>query len=152
MIALFVRLAVALIRGWTAVYTRGLPPHVRAARRAEIDSDLWEARHAEPADVWLPLHMMWRLALGVADDLGWRGEQQRSPRAAARVAWAVAAAVVSAVFFTVFWMGRTQRLPVPAPLVRAGYWDTRPPPPPPPPPPCPPPGGDRPAVSPCTQD
>jgi hypothetical protein len=150
MTAVLVRLAVALVGGWTAAYTWGLRPDVRTARRAEIDSDLWECQHAEPPDVRLPLQIVSRLVLGIADDLGWRGDQQRAPRPAARVAWALAVAVTCAAVFTVLWMGRAQALPVPVPIVR-GARVPAPPPPPPPPPPCTPPGADRPAVSPCTR-
>jgi hypothetical protein len=35
-------LATDLARWWVSVYSRGLPGDERAARRAEIDSDLWD--------------------------------------------------------------------------------------------------------------
>jgi hypothetical protein len=35
-------LATDLARWWMSVYSRGLPEGERAARRAEIDSDLWD--------------------------------------------------------------------------------------------------------------
>lgn len=34
-------------RGWVALYTLGVSPSLREARRAEINSDLWEQRHEE---------------------------------------------------------------------------------------------------------
>ena len=37
-------LAAPVARNWVAVYTLGLPPSVRDARRAELQSDLWEQR------------------------------------------------------------------------------------------------------------
>ena len=35
-------LAVGMTRSWVTLYTSGLPRELRDARRAEIDSDLWE--------------------------------------------------------------------------------------------------------------
>lgn len=42
---LLTSLAAGVARNWVAVYTLGLPPSVRDARRAELQSDLWEQRH-----------------------------------------------------------------------------------------------------------
>jgi hypothetical protein len=42
---LITSLAAGVARNWVAVYTLGLPPSVRDARRAELESDLWEQRH-----------------------------------------------------------------------------------------------------------
>jgi len=62
-------LAVSVTRWWTRVYTLGLPADLRAARRAEIESDLWESLHdpAGPRVQILP-----RLAGGLVDDVCWR--------------------------------------------------------------------------------
>jgi hypothetical protein len=62
-------LAIAVTRWWTRVYTFGLPAEVRAARREEIESDLWESLHDPemPRPQILP-----RLAGGVVDDVCWR--------------------------------------------------------------------------------
>ncbi len=38
----------AIVRGWASLYTRGLPGDARAARRDDIDDDLW-CEHAEAA-------------------------------------------------------------------------------------------------------
>ena len=38
-------LAITVTRWWTRVYTLGLPADLREARRAEIESDLWESLH-----------------------------------------------------------------------------------------------------------
>jgi uncharacterized protein (TIGR03435 family) len=67
-------LATALVRGWTRVYTRGLPRAEQAARLAEIDSDLWEFEHDPdaPQREWVAMHMLARLLIGVPDDLAWR--------------------------------------------------------------------------------
>jgi hypothetical protein len=148
--AFFVRLAVMLVRGWTAAYTWGMPSEVGGGRRAEIDSDLWELQHAEPADVRLAMEIVGRLVLGVPDDLGWRSDHQPAAHPRARVVWALVLAVTCAVVFSVLWMGRAQALPVPEPVVRFARVPA-PPPPPPSPPPCNPPGIDRAPVSPCTR-
>ena len=34
--------AILVVRAWTRLYTSGMAPEIRDARRAEIDSDLWE--------------------------------------------------------------------------------------------------------------
>jgi hypothetical protein len=70
-------LVVAVARSWTRVYTRGLPSAHADARRAEIESDLWELqRDAERGRVWAPsAQVVGRLVLGAADDVSWRLEQ-----------------------------------------------------------------------------
>jgi hypothetical protein len=72
-------IASGLTRVWTRTYTQGLPVDVRGARRAEIDSDLWEQRceagllgHDERE---VGLHVLARLALGIPADLAWRLER-----------------------------------------------------------------------------
>jgi hypothetical protein len=62
-------MAIALTRWWTRAYTLGLPADLREARRAEIESDLWESLHDpdSPRPQILP-----RLAGGVLDDMSWR--------------------------------------------------------------------------------
>jgi len=61
--------AVAITRWWTRVYTFGLPPELRAIRRAEIESDLWESLH-DPDNAHPQI--LPRLAGGVVDDVCWR--------------------------------------------------------------------------------
>ena len=70
-------LVIAVARMWTRVYTRGLPSTHADARRAEMESDLWELqRDAERGRVWSPsVQVIARLVLGAADDVGWRLEQ-----------------------------------------------------------------------------
>jgi len=45
---MMLRLATALVRLWTRVFTLGMPDRVREWRRAEIESDLWEQAHDQP--------------------------------------------------------------------------------------------------------
>ena len=144
------QMAAALVRGWAALYTWGMPADLRDARRAEIESDLWECQQAEASNPRLPLQIAARLLLGMHDDLAWRGEQRRPPRRAAQVTWALAAAMTGAAVYAFIWIGRAQSLPVPPPLVRAAVFTAAPPPPPPPPPPCGPPG-TPPSNTPCTR-
>jgi len=74
--------AVGLTHAWVALYTRGLPAQLRDARRAEIDSDLWEqgqvaALVEEPASE-TALQLTARLLLGIPSDLTWRLDAGRS--------------------------------------------------------------------------
>ena len=59
--------AARVTRWWTRCYTAGLPGDVRDARRAEIESDLWDSL----ADGNSTRHILARLALGIPDDLTW---------------------------------------------------------------------------------
>lgn len=61
------RAAAGVARWWTRVYTAGLPLDLREARRAEVESDLWES----VADGARSRHILARVALGLADDLTW---------------------------------------------------------------------------------
>jgi hypothetical protein len=101
-------LALAIVRGWTRVYTAGLPAAERDARRAEIDSDLWELhedarrRHAPPW--WIAAHMICRVLLGFGHDIGWRAERAPlSMRFVQDTLWAAAAASVA----FVWWLAST---------------------------------------------
>ena len=62
-----VKLAKAGVRVWTRLYTWGMPPHVRDARRAEIESDLWEYEHDRHPDLQVgpTVQLLSRLVLGV---------------------------------------------------------------------------------------
>jgi hypothetical protein len=81
-------LATGVTRGWVRAYTRGLSADLRSARRAELDSDLWE--HAEwraregRQDGRIALEIVARLVAGMAADLSWRvehrAERQKSTR------------------------------------------------------------------------
>jgi hypothetical protein len=148
------RLAARTVRGWTRLYTWRLERPVREARRAEIESDLWEHLNAEQGDRTLPLEIVNRLVLGIPDDLRWRIEHVSShPLSVGRaIAWSVGSIAVVACL----WVGLTMRpaeppQPPPVPDFTGRYVQKpAPPPPPPPPPPCNPPGIGRPAFSPCT--
>jgi hypothetical protein len=61
------RTAADVARWWTRFYTAGLPEPLREARRAEVESDLWES----VADGAPSRHILARVALGVVDDLSW---------------------------------------------------------------------------------
>jgi hypothetical protein len=67
-------IAIALVRGWTRLYTSGLPAALRTNRRAEIACDLWEHQHLAklertPASQ-TALEVLLRLLLGVPSDVG----------------------------------------------------------------------------------
>jgi hypothetical protein len=86
------RLAIALVRAWTRLYTCGLPPGLRTARRAEIDSDLWELEHDQepPRQGWTAPQILARLLAGIPDDLAWRMDIITSPHRVAVSALAAA--------------------------------------------------------------
>ena len=143
---MLVRLALAIVRQWTSLYTLGMPPDVRDERRAEINSDLWECEHEKAAAPTLPLQIITRLAAGLWDDVAWRWECL-SPfrRVSGRAMIALAAA--GAAVFAVVWIGPALRAGTPPPVPPRPIWPTHekplPPPPPPPPPPCAPAGVER---------
>jgi hypothetical protein len=65
-----------LVRFWVDLYTRGLPADARAARRDEIDDDLW-CEHAEAAAAGrtarsLDAELFLRLLFGIPSDISWR--------------------------------------------------------------------------------
>jgi hypothetical protein len=73
----------ALVRGWVDLYTRGLPPAVRAARREEVDDDLW-CQHDEAIAIGrsgrsLSSEILLRFLLGMPADLSWRASQSGGP-------------------------------------------------------------------------
>jgi len=147
------RLATAAVRAWTRCYTWRMEPLVRDARRAEIESDLWEHLHSDDGNSTVPLDIVSRLVLGIPDDLRWRSEHVSSHSVFVRRAAALA--VGSALVLACLWLGKivTQAGPPQPPAAPDFSWRRSvplPPPPPPPPPPCNPPGIGRPAFSPCT--
>jgi hypothetical protein len=129
-------------------------PSVREARRAEIESDLWEHLNAEEGGRSLPLEIVCRTVLGIPDDMRWRVEQMKSRPASVRRA--IVFSVGSAAVLVSLWLGMALRPgEPPQPPAAPDFTGRRtqvpaPPPPPPPPPPCNPPGIGRPAFSPCT--
>jgi hypothetical protein len=151
---LSLRLATGAVRAWTRLYTWRLKPSDREARRAEIESDLWEHLNAEHGDRSLPLEIVSRLMLGIPDDMRWRVEQVRSRPASVRRAFWLS--MGSAAVLACLWVEMTMRPAEPPQRPAAPDFSWRrarvpaPPPPPPPPPPCNPPGIGRPPFSPCT--
>ena len=69
------RAAMCAVRTWTAFYTLGMAPVVRDARRAEIESDLWEHQKESEGSLMLPVEMIVRMLLGIPDDVSWSLEQ-----------------------------------------------------------------------------
>src|SRR5512133_2674671 len=106
----FTRVVVALVRGWTRLYTSGLPGESRIPRRQEIESDLWESLN-DPGARWLPMTLRCRLVGGIPDDLGWRAEQ---PRPANPEVFAVlfAGACVLILMGLMTWAGTVASLPL----------------------------------------
>ena len=146
------RVAVAAVRGWTRIYTWRMEPSLRDARRAEIDSDLWECQTDDRTPRVLVLQLAGRLVAGVFHDLQWRIEQVSDRRRTARRL--ILVTLGAGGLATCLWIAlatSSAEMPEPPaapPLVarRTHY----PVPPPPPPPPCPPPGQGLPRVRPCT--
>ena len=74
--------AMTFVRRWVALYTRGLAPAERDARRDEIESDLWA--HADEAAAMgrtpsaLDAEMLVRLVLGMPADISWRRAHRHS--------------------------------------------------------------------------
>ena len=109
------RFAIAVVRAWTRLYTWRLPAAVREARRAEIESDLWEFqrdsdnhRHFNPA-----VHTLIRLLLGVPDDLHWRAAHASFRVRTLRIAAALTATVLFLAALWVLDLMRTRKLPLP---------------------------------------
>jgi hypothetical protein len=142
-------IAIAIVRAWTRVYTLGLDAALRDARRAEIESDLWEQVH-EPEYSTRAIDVWGRLLLGIPDDVRWSLGQRSLP-----LLGRVVVVTTASVILISFWWMRTAGTPVdapPAPGIPVVQWINRepmPPPPPPPPPLCDPTG--RPTTSPCTR-
>lgn len=72
--------AESFTRRWASLYTRGLPADLRAARRDELESDLWEHTHWSTTEGRRPsriaLEITERLVAGMAADLLWRFEHR----------------------------------------------------------------------------
>jgi hypothetical protein len=68
--------ATAIVRAWVDLYTRGLPEPIRAARRDEVDDDLWcqreEATATGRSARSLATEMLLRLMFGMPSDVSWR--------------------------------------------------------------------------------
>jgi hypothetical protein len=152
MTSLLVRISVAAVRTWTRVYTSHMPRSVADARRAEIESDLWECQTDDAARPALPLQIFGRLVLGIFDDVRWRVEHMNRDLHVARrtLAFSVVATALLAGVWIVLEL--TTGTPPQAPAAPEVRWERvqYPPPAPPPPHPCNPPGIGRKPFSPCT--
>ena len=119
--------ALTLARWWTRLYTVGAPSHVARARRAEIETDLWEFERDLPqtphgvATAWA------RLLFGMPDDLSWRLDH----RLTGRVVW-WSGPVAAGVLVSIFWLISNSRnfdLPLPPTPPPAAVANEVPPPP-----------------------
>ncbi|HLG57908.1 MAG TPA: hypothetical protein VI485_21360 [Vicinamibacterales bacterium] len=129
--------ATALVLGWTRLYTWRMPTDVRAARLAEIESDLWESTQdpVTRGDLHPAAHVLLRLLVGVPDDVRWRVAQAPAVRGSLRVfALTATMAVLLGALFVLDVM-RAAQLPVPP----SAFHFVAAPAPPPPAPPCRPP-------------
>ncbi len=74
-----------LVRAWARLYTRGLPEEDAGARRAELESDLWEHAHDARLNcrrsAVTALEIVRRLLAGVPADVAWHFERRRAQRA-----------------------------------------------------------------------
>ena len=138
--------AIALVRGWTRLYSSRMDPASRDSRRAEIESDLWEfhedARRRGASPPGIAVHMIARLCFGIPHDLLWRFEYEKDGVTTyRRAAWLTAGAVGATVGIAALWAffavtSLVSLPPLPDSIhVERVYLQLRPPPPPPPPPP-----------------
>ena len=98
--------AIRAVRGWTRLYTWRMPPAQREARRAEIESDVWEFEQDTPQcrSISPSVHMLIRLLAGVPDDLRWRMDQAAVEGTRAHGSVALSASAFGALLFAcVLW-------------------------------------------------
>ena len=95
------RLALAVVRAWTALYTWRMSTTLREDRRAEIESDLWEFLHyrAGSDSLSIAAHMFIRLLIGIPDDLGWRLDQVALERSGSHRVIRLSASAIGALLF-----------------------------------------------------
>lgn len=98
------------MRLWTRLYTWRMEPALAAARRAEIESDLWafERDDALRSNLSPALHLFMRFLTGMPDDLGWRVEHDDLGDHLLRSRFVVtgAVALIVATFWTLPLFGR----------------------------------------------
>lgn len=72
------RHTISATRTWTALYTSGLPAHLREERREEIDCDLWEHQHLARLqripETATAREILLRFLMGIPADCIWRIE------------------------------------------------------------------------------
>lgn len=78
---IFKNITLHLVQSWARLYTIGLPGEVKAMRRGEIASDLWEqtndadqSHHGRQGVTW---QILARMVFGMPNDMLWRAEQSR---------------------------------------------------------------------------
>jgi len=128
--------AVVIVRAWTRLYTWRMSPTLREARRAEIESDLWEFEHdvTGGSGISPAMHVLLRMIAGVPDDVQWRVEHVVPGDGRLRTTIALTASAFLVAALWVLNALQPELPPLPAP---ARGLDVRIlPPPPPPPPPC----------------
>jgi hypothetical protein len=131
---MMLRLAIALVRLWTRVFTLSMPERVREWRRAEIESDLWEQAHDQTPSPWQLIGRLWR---GIPADVVWRIEEETMRSKALVVLAASIGVVLAASAMWLYDAMRADTLPPPPVWVGVGAPGHAVPPPPPPPPPPP---------------
>ena len=79
-----VSVALRFVRSWVWLYTLGLAPETRDARRTELDSDLWDQTHATgihgPGMSGGAYSVLFRCLRGVPANLFWRFAEARTHR------------------------------------------------------------------------
>jgi len=74
-------MAMALTRRWVGFYTIGLPKVSAQARRAEVDSDLWEqVSWTGAGTASLAGHIVARTVLGMPADISWHITELGGPK------------------------------------------------------------------------
>ena len=138
MTSIIARTAVRLVLLWTAVYTWRLPAAARDTRREEITCDLWHSLHDPDArpGLAMTLQILFRLLLGIPDDVLWRFAQSTrlTPLTALGLA-AAACGIVLVAAAQALW--KADALPLPEPPAVPSHMAlgrAAPPPPAPPPP------------------
>ena len=130
------RLAVAVVRAWTRIYTWRLPPDLRETRRAEIESDLWECQQDQgEGGLTSAMHVFIRLMMGIPDDLGWRVEHAAIGDSQLRRTLAVSATAAALVLAALWAFTSLQPVELPPARSPLRFISLAPPFPPPPPPP-----------------
>jgi hypothetical protein len=66
-----------LVRAWVRYYTRDMPPDVRDARRAELESDLWEHAATSGSARVAAVSVLDRFVRGMPADITWRRDVRR---------------------------------------------------------------------------
>lgn len=131
------RIACAVVRGWTRVYTSGLAAEAAERRRAEMDSDLWESLHDRDPSAGDAAHLLGRALRSVGHDLRWRVEMMAPGRRTHVARLAIATAILGLssllVLRQLIRVGALPPVPHQIPERNLGPLGAPPPPPPPPP-------------------